>query len=223
MVDAGTSAWPNEFADRLRHSASRAIELWHPASTKEYVMSMRTLLGPLLVALALALVVSACTTGDTSGNGSQNGDPTVADADLIVPGERIGDLPPIGTAGSEVRAMGFDNERTAGSGTLYQWLDDSDETIWMLYVCAGNDAVTGVYIYDKPVNERFATTEGIGIGSGEGEVIAALGEPDDISEFQDNRTLRYFTANAAPGLTINFKVDALDSAHGIWVATRCDP
>jgi hypothetical protein len=53
-------------------------------------------------------------------------------------------------------------------------------------------------------------------------VLAALGEPDRVFEWEDNRQLHYFTTDDVPGLTIAFKTDALESAFGIWVATACD-
>ena len=86
-----------------------------------------------------------------------------SDADLIVPGERIGDLPPIGTAGALVREMDFD------------------------------------HTFDIP------TAEGIGISSGEDEVLATLGTPDDVSEFRVNRSLRLAMADGSAGLTISCK------------------
>ena len=186
-------------------------------------MTLHGLIRSLTAAIAVALAVSACATGDPPGNGAQNGDPPIAQADLIVPGERIGDLPAIGTAGSVVRAMDFDNEVTVDGGArAYQWLDDASETVWVLFVCPDPDQVTAVYIYDKPGNERFSTAEGVRIASSEADVIAALGEPDRIGTFLDNWTLGYFTVDGVPRLTINYKVDALYTAWGIWVSVGCD-
>ena len=69
-----------------------------------------------------------------------------SDADLIVPGERIGDLPPIGTAGDAVRAMDFDRTFDVPTGSGFQWRNAADQTVWMLYVCASADTVTAVYV-----------------------------------------------------------------------------
>lgn len=167
----------------------------------------------LAILAVLALLISAC-----GGPGPQ----VTPSTNLIVPGERIGDLPAVGTAGDAVRAMDFDAEVEFTAGSLYRWLDDANESVWMLYVCTSTDAVTVVYIYDKPGNERFATAEGIGLESSEAEVLAALGDPDNVFEWEDNRQLGYFTTDEVPGLVVAFKTDALDSPFGIWVGTRCN-
>ena len=145
-----------------------------------------------------------------------------SDADLIVPGERIGDLPPIGTAGALVREMDFDHTFDIPTASAYQWHDTANQTIWMLYVCASSDAVTAVSIYDHPATERFATAKGIGISSGEDEVLATLGTPDDVSEFRDNRSLRFAMADGSAGLTISYKTHDPASAFVIMVAVRCE-
>ncbi len=175
-------------------------------------MTVRALFRSLVTPAVLTLLFAACNATDLPDPG----------ADLIVPGERIGDLPAIGTTGATVRNLDHDAVSEFTAGNLYRWLDDADETIWMLFVCTSFDEVTALYIYDKPGNERFATAEGIGLESSEAEVLAALGEPDRVFEWEDNRQLSYFTTDDVAGLTVAFKTDALDSAFGLWVGTRCD-
>lgn len=161
----------------------------------------------------MVLLLAACGTPER---------PDTSSANLIVPGQRIGDLPPLGTAGSTVRAMDYDDTDELAAGTYYHWVDDANEPVKMLFVCASVDEVSLVYIYNAPANERFATAEGIGLGSSQSEVIAALGEPDSVFEWEDNRQLRFFTVDDVPGLIIRYQTDALDSAYSLWIVRLCE-
>lgn len=169
---------------------------------------------------ASLLLASGCSTPDGNGNGN-GADPA---ANLIVAGERIGDLPPIGTAGSVIRQLPYDSSLaiTVPPATSYRFTNEEQQLLYSISVCASNDLVWLVNLQNMPENERFATSEGVGVGSSESEVVTALGDPERLRELSDRRLFDYAIDDGVPGLSIAFDADDATRALYLGVATRCE-
>lgn len=164
--------------------------------------------------IAFALLAIGCSTPGETGNGNGT-DPA---SNLIVAGERIGDLPPIGSAGSGVRALPYDDslEIVVPPATSYRFRNEDQEVLYSISVCASDDLVWLILLYNMPENERYATSEGVSVRSSESDVVAALGEPDRTRDVIGRRLLDYGLDDGVPTLSIAFDVD--DATQTLYIA-----
>ena len=146
------------------------------------------------------------------------------DANLIVSGERIGDLASIGTAGSVIRAMPG-GETVAISNppsTLYVFRDEAGLILHTIAVCTSSDVVSTITIFNHPDNERFVTAAGLSVGSSESDVFAALGTPDRTRGFTNSRIHEYDEiSDGSYGLAFSILLTDASSAHFIGVGGEC--
>lgn len=147
------------------------------------------------------------------------------DPDLIVSGERVGDLISIGAPRAVVDAMPG-SETTAVSlpdRTSYTFRDAADEVYLVINVCVSSDAVSEAYVFNHADNERFVTPEGLSVSSSESEVLAALGTPDRTLEASASRILDYdpIVGNWY-GLGFSFWFEDTSRAHWIGVRGSCE-
>ena len=177
---------------------------------------------PALATFVAVLFALGWSVADGVGDNDNNDvDP---EANAIVAGERIGDLPPIGTPGAVIRSMpnATTLEITVPPGTLYRFADDGDAWLYTVTVCAASDSTWLVTIHAHSENERFTTAEGVGLASSEDAVLAALGEPDVINESSVFRSLRYEAIDGSGGLMIVYRLDDLEEADRVSVYGACD-
>ena len=147
------------------------------------------------------------------------------DPDLIVSGERVGDLISIGAPRAVVDAMPG-SETTAvprPDRTSYTFRDEEDAFVFVINVCVSSDAVSEVYVFNHPDNERFVTPEGLSVTSSENEVLAALGAPDRTLEASSSRIHDYDPiVGDWYGRGFSFWFEDTSRAHWIGVRGSCE-
>ncbi len=141
--------------------------------------------------------------------------PVAPDAYLIVPGESVGSVK-LGMNITEVTSVLGTPKSTQGrpdGSVIYRWYEFKGEGGIGLRATRTGE----VYRIWVANNTRYATKEGIRVGSSEAEIRVALGEPTKAEEDHDSKDMELSYDNLGVAFTINLDPKYTYYKHVYWV------